>query len=61
MIPLPDASPVVGLVGDKAGRVVVATRDGHIATRDAAGAWTISEISEQLPAAKPGPAPAESP
>jgi hypothetical protein len=59
-IPLPDASPVVGLVGDKAGRVVVATRDGHIAVRDA-GKWTVSTVSDALPADKPGPAPATSP
>ncbi|HSD87582.1 MAG TPA: hypothetical protein VLB44_08700, partial [Kofleriaceae bacterium] len=36
-LPLPDASPVIGLVGDKAGRVVVATRDGHLAVRDKTG------------------------
>lgn len=59
VIPLPSASPVVGIVADKAGRVVVATRDGHIAVRDS-GNWTVSEVSEALPADKPGPAPAES-
>jgi hypothetical protein len=59
-VPLPNASPIVGLVADKAGRVVIATRDGHIATRDG-GKWEVSEVREELPAAKPGPAPAESP
>jgi hypothetical protein len=59
-IPLPNASAVVGLVADKSGRVVVATRDGHIAVRDG-GTWTVTEVREELPAPKPGPAPAESP
>jgi hypothetical protein len=59
VIPLPNASPVVGLVADKAGRVVVATRDGHIAVRES-GNWSVSEVSEALPEAKTGPAPAES-
>ncbi|HUS30024.1 MAG TPA: hypothetical protein VMZ53_16070 [Kofleriaceae bacterium] len=72
-IPLPNASRVVGLVADKAGRVVVATRDGHIAVREVTGGasgasgaagganWTVSEVREELPEAKPGPAPAEVP
>lgn len=61
-IPLPDASPVIGLVADKLGRVVVATRDGHLAMRDkAGGTWSVSEVREELSAAKPGPAPAASP
>ncbi|NVB76777.1 MAG: hypothetical protein HOV81_00145 [Kofleriaceae bacterium] len=59
-IPFGDVSPIVGIVGDKAGRVVVATRDGHIGVRDPKGAWTITEVRDELPAAKPGPAPAES-
>lgn len=61
-IPLPDGSPVVGIVGDRAGRVVVATRDGHIAMRDkTGGTWSVSDVRDELPEAKPGPAPAASP
>ena len=59
-IPFTDVSPIVGVVGDKAGRVTVATRDGHIALRDPKGAWTVTEIRDDLPAPRPGPAPAES-
>jgi lipoprotein-releasing system permease protein len=59
-IPFADISPIVGVVGDKAGRVVVATRDGHLAVRDPKGAWTVTEVLDALPAPKPGPAPAES-
>lgn len=59
-IPVTDISPIAGIVGDKAGRVVVAMRDGHIAVRDAKGAWTITEVRDELPAPRPGPAPAES-
>lgn len=59
-IPFPAKVDVVGVVADKAGRVVVGTRDGQLAIREG-GKWTIATVSEQLPDAKPGPAPAESP
>jgi len=55
------AAPIVSVVADKAGRVVVATRDGEIAVRDKAGAWTAGELRDDLPAARPGSPPAESP
>lgn len=58
-IPLDKAGPVVGVVADREGRVVVATRDGTIATR-IKGAWTSTDVRVELPAAKPGPAPATS-
>ena len=60
-IPFTTRVDVVGVVADKAGRVVVATRDGQVAVRDAARTWTIVTVRDELPDAKPGPAPAESP
>lgn len=58
-IPLDKGGPVVGVVADREGRVVVATRDGTIAAR-IKGAWTSTDVRVELPAAKPGPAPATS-
>jgi hypothetical protein len=55
-----DPQPIVGVVVDRDGRVAIAMRDGRIALRDR-GAWTVGEVREELPAPKPGPAPAESP
>jgi len=52
-------SPIVAVVGDRAGRVVVATRDG-LWTRDKAGTWTAGELRDDLPADRPGSPPAES-
>lgn len=51
--------PVIGVVVDKKNRVAIAMRDGRIALRDG-GMWTVTEVREELEAAKPGPAPAES-
>jgi hypothetical protein len=50
----------VGAMLDKAGRAIVALRDGRIARRDR-GAWTLSSVRDALPAARPGPPPARSP
>jgi hypothetical protein len=58
-IAIDDPKPIVGLVVDKQARVAIAMRDGRIALRDN-GTWTVSEVREELAAAKPGPAPAES-
>jgi hypothetical protein len=58
-VPVDDPKPVVGVVVDKRKRVAIALRDGRIALRDE-GAWTVSEVRDELPADKPGPAPAES-
>jgi hypothetical protein len=58
-VPLDKGGPVVGVVADREGRVVVATRDGTIAMR-IKGAWTSTDVRVELPAAKPGPAPATS-
>lgn len=54
------AAAIVSVVADKTGRVVVAAKDGQLAVRDKAGAWTISEIRTELPADRPGSPPAES-
>jgi hypothetical protein len=56
-IPLDKGGPVIGLVADREGRVVVALRDGTIASRTK-GAWTSTDVRVEIPAAKPGPAPA---
>ncbi|HET9991398.1 MAG TPA: hypothetical protein VFQ65_22865, partial [Kofleriaceae bacterium] len=54
------AAAIVSVVADKTGRVVVAAKDGQLAVRDKAGAWTISEVRTELPADHPGSPPAES-
>ena len=59
-IPFTARVDIVGVIADKAGRVVVGTRDGQLAVRDG-GKWTIATVREELPDGKPGPAPAESP
>jgi hypothetical protein len=56
-IPLDGASPVIGVVADDAKRVAVATKDGKIALR-VGGSWTVSEVKDELPEAKPGSPPA---
>jgi hypothetical protein len=58
-VPIDNPGPVVGIVADTHARVALALRDGRIALRDQ-GAWTVSEVREELATAKPGPAPAES-
>lgn len=55
----PLAHPV-GVVTDTSGRVVVAFRDGRMAIRDR-GVWSVTTVSEALPAARPGAPPARSP
>jgi hypothetical protein len=50
----------VGIVADKSDRIAIAFSDGRIMLRDG-GAWTTTTVREQLPADKPGPAPATSP
>lgn len=54
-----DAAPV-GVATDRAGRVVIALRDGRIALRDGAP-WTVVTVGEQLPPPRPGAPPAASP
>ncbi|MFT3698413.1 MAG: hypothetical protein QM831_35040 [Kofleriaceae bacterium] len=54
------AAPIVSITGDKVGRVVIVARDGSLAVRDKANAWTAANVSDQLPADKPGSPPAES-
>ena len=49
----------VGIVVDRAGRAVVAFGDGQIFVRTG-DAWTATRVRDDLPAAKPGPAPATS-
>jgi hypothetical protein len=51
--------PAIAVVGDRAGRVVVATHDA-LWIRDKAGAWTAGELRDELPADRPGSPPAES-
>jgi hypothetical protein len=52
-------APVAAVALDRAGRVVVALRDGRVAVRDN-GAWTATAVRDDLPAARPGAPPATS-
>jgi hypothetical protein len=54
------AAAIVSVVADKNGRVVVAARDGQLAVRDKAGAWTLGAVTTELPADRPGSPPATS-
>jgi hypothetical protein len=53
------SAPAVGVVADKAGRVVVALADGTL-PEPAASAWTIVRVADALAPAKAGPPPARS-
>ncbi|HEY0255285.1 MAG TPA: hypothetical protein VGC41_27340, partial [Kofleriaceae bacterium] len=58
-------APIVSIVGDRAGRVVIAARDGSLAVRGSGGpagkgAWVAATVRDELPADKPGSPPAES-
>ncbi len=56
-IPLPANASIIGIVADREGRIVVATREGKLALRTDA-TWTASAVSVELDAPKPGPPPA---
>lgn len=58
-IPLDDPPAIVGVVIDGDKRCVVAGRDGRLALR-VGGTWSVSTVRDELPADKPGPAPAAS-
>jgi hypothetical protein len=58
-IDVPGAGAPVGVTVDRAGRAVVAFRDGRIAVREGA-AWTAVTVGEQLPPPRPGAPPAAS-
>jgi len=58
--PLGITGTAVGVVVDRASRAMVALSDGRIALRDKAG-WTTTQVTDELPAEHPGPAPATSP
>jgi hypothetical protein len=51
------AGTPIAVVADRAGRVVVATKDA-LAIRDKAGIWTAGELRDALPADRPGSPPA---
>lgn len=53
---VPGTGPVAALAVDPAGTALVAFADGTIAVH-AAGAWTTAQVTDALPAAKPGPGP----
>lgn len=57
-IELPPAT-AVGIVTDRANRIVIALQDGRIAVRTD-GAWKATAVTAQLPSARPGPPPAAS-
>ena len=58
--PLGASGTAVGVVVDRTGRAVVALADGRIALRTPAG-WTLTEVTDEAPAAHPGAGPAASP
>ncbi|MGN6108411.1 MAG: hypothetical protein ACTHU0_25120 [Kofleriaceae bacterium] len=58
-IELPPGGEPIGLVVDRAERVLIAFRDGRIAVRDR-GAWTTTRPTSQLPPDRSGPPPATS-
>jgi hypothetical protein len=54
---VPISEEIVGVVADREGRVVIASRDGHVAIRDH-GTWITATVTDALPAAHPGSPPA---
>jgi len=56
---VPVDAPVVGLAADRAGRVVVAVRDGRLAVREK-GTWSTVHVDDKPPADRPGSPPASS-
>lgn len=59
-IPIDAPATVVGVAGDRAGRVVVALRDGRLAVREkgARGTWSTVRVEDALSPARPGSPPA---
>lgn len=59
-IPIDAPAAVVGVAADRAGRAVVALRDGRLAVRDKGphGAWSTVHVEAALPPARPGSPPA---
>jgi hypothetical protein len=54
------ASPIVGLAADRAGRVLIATRNGQLALR-VNGTWSAGELRTEPAAEHAGSPPAEQP
>jgi len=51
---------VVGIAADRDGRITIALADGRVVTGKP-GAWTTTEVRDELPTGKPGSPPATSP
>ena len=59
-IELDHVAPIVAVATDKAGRIVIATRDGQLALRER-GTWTHTQVRDELAPDRPGSPPAVSP
>jgi hypothetical protein len=59
IIPVDTPTAVVGLSADRAGRVVIALRDGRLVVRDK-GKWSTAHVEDAPAAARPGSPPATS-
>jgi hypothetical protein len=58
---VPGARPI-GIAVDRGGRIVIAMADGRVAIGSRKDpTWTVTTVRDQLPAAHPGPPPAQSP
>jgi hypothetical protein len=58
-LPMDRATPPVGITADREGRVVIALSDGRVCLRER-GAWTVTMVTDELPADHPGSPPATS-